>query len=70
VFGGVVVTPRVDGCSAAQNMYPSSPAPCCAFFTFTFGTGADGGLTVEVQVPPVQVEVLDALAARVTAAQR
>jgi hypothetical protein len=25
VFGGVVVAPRVDGFSAAQNMNPSSP---------------------------------------------
>ena len=25
VLGGVVVTPRVDGFSAAQNMYPSNP---------------------------------------------
>jgi hypothetical protein len=43
---------------------------CCEFFTFTFGTGGDGGLTLEVRVPPARVDVLDALAARVARARR
>jgi hypothetical protein len=43
---------------------------CCEFFTFSFGTGGDGGLTLEVRVPPAQVEVLDALAARAAQARR
>ncbi|MET8340771.1 hypothetical protein ABZV14_38645 [Streptosporangium canum] len=36
---------------------------CCSFFAFTL-TVADGGLALEVAVPPEQVEVLDALQAR------
>ncbi|MFE0155790.1 hypothetical protein ACFWY5_52260 [Nonomuraea sp. NPDC059007] len=40
---------------------------CCSFFTFTL-TIADGRLTLEVAVPAVHAEVLDALQARATAA--
>jgi hypothetical protein len=36
---------------------------CCAFFTFTFGTG-EGGVHLDVGVPPERVTVLDALAER------
>ncbi|MFB9208849.1 hypothetical protein ACFFV7_47235 [Nonomuraea spiralis] len=36
---------------------------CCSFFTFTL-TIADGGLALEVRVPPEHVDVLDALQAR------
>ncbi|MED7930697.1 hypothetical protein SMD20_41175 [Nonomuraea sp. LP-02] len=36
---------------------------CCSFFTFVL-TVADGGLALEVVVPPEHVEVLDALAER------
>lgn len=43
---------------------------CCSFFTFTFGTEGDGGLTLEVRVPPARVDVLDALAARAAQARR
>ncbi|MEU9885907.1 hypothetical protein [Sphaerisporangium sp. NPDC051011] len=40
---------------------------CCSFFTFTL-TIADGSLTLDVAVPPEQIEVLDALQARAGAA--
>ncbi|GAB3136620.1 hypothetical protein [Microbispora hainanensis] len=39
---------------------------CCSFFAFTL-TIADGGLTLEVAVPPAHAEVLDALQARAAA---
>ncbi|MFF4986015.1 hypothetical protein ACFY19_02435 [Streptosporangium saharense] len=41
---------------------------CCSFFTFVL-TVADGGLTLEVAVPPKRSEVLDALQARAEAAR-
>ncbi|MEN3540115.1 hypothetical protein AAH991_33740 [Microbispora sp. ZYX-F-249] len=41
---------------------------CCSFFTFTL-TVADGGLTLDVRVPPEHVEVLDALQARAETAR-
>lgn len=37
---------------------------CCSFFTFTFKE-VDSGVVMGVEVPSTQVEVLDALAARV-----
>ncbi|MBB2741828.1 UNVERIFIED_ORG: hypothetical protein FHR35_001648 [Microbispora rosea subsp. rosea] len=40
---------------------------CCSFFSFTL-TIADGGLALDVVVPPAQIEVLDALQARAAAA--
>jgi hypothetical protein len=40
---------------------------CCSFFAFTLII-ADGGLSLEVAVPPQQVNVLDALQARSSAA--
>lgn len=39
---------------------------CCSFFTFSFTTGANA-LVVQVEVPPTQVQVLNALAARAAA---
>jgi hypothetical protein len=36
---------------------------CCSFFTFTV-TRADGGVRMDVTVPPGRVDVLDALAER------
>ena len=39
---------------------------CCSFFSFAFALVGDD-LMVEVQVPPAQVAVLDALASRATA---
>ncbi|XVS60591.1 hypothetical protein ACQPYE_19965 [Actinosynnema sp. CA-299493] len=40
---------------------------CCSFFAFTL-TAAGGGLELSVAVPAAHVEVLDALAVRVSAA--
>ena len=39
---------------------------CCSFFTFSFTSQPDV-LSVDVRVPPAQVKVLDALAARAAA---
>ena len=39
---------------------------CCSFFTFSFKADRDE-LVVDVRVPPAQVKVLDALAARAAA---
>ena len=39
---------------------------CCSFFAFTFAC-ADGAVRLEVQVPDVHVDVLDALADRAAA---
>lgn len=39
---------------------------CCSFFRFTFSLPGDV-LTVDVEVPPAQVAVLDALASRAAA---
>ena len=39
---------------------------CCSFFTFDF-TVAGNTLQVKVEVPPAQIEVLEALAARASA---
>ena len=41
---------------------------CCSFFGFTFTPSEDGQLQLLVTVPPVQVDVLDALAARAATA--
>jgi hypothetical protein len=48
---------------------------CCSFFTFTLsatgGTAGTGGMVhLDITVPPVHVEVLDALAARAAAGSR
>ncbi|WP_212994396.1 hypothetical protein [Actinoplanes auranticolor] len=43
---------------------------CCAFFTFTFTTSGEGeqeAVNLDIQVPPAQVAVLDALAGRAVA---
>ena len=42
---------------------------CCLFFSFTFSP-ADDVLTVDVEVPPAQVAVLNALATRAAAMGR
>lgn len=39
---------------------------CCSFFAFGFDA-TDSGLVMHIEVPDAQVEVLDALAARVDA---
>lgn len=41
---------------------------CCSFFGFTCSPSEDGQLQLLVTVPPVQVDVLDALAARAATA--
>lgn len=41
---------------------------CCSFFSFDYTTGADGGLLLDVTVPPAHVAVLDSLAARAAGA--
>ena len=46
----------------AQDL-TTQESSCCSFFTFSFGSTADG-LQVEVEVPAEQVAVLDALAQR------
>ena len=43
----------------------SRETECCSFFSFTFSSPGDL-LTVDVEVPPAQVAVLDALATRAT----
>ncbi|TDD10987.1 hypothetical protein E1292_06305 [Nonomuraea deserti] len=53
---------RAAGLAAREN-------GCCSFFTFTL-TIAEGGLALDVTVPPEHVEVLDALQARAGAAGR
>ena len=43
---------------------------CCSFFTFTFATAGEGeheAVNLDVQVPPAQIAVLDALAGRAVA---
>lgn len=42
---------------------------CCSFFSFAFGPGGEM-LELYVEVPPAQVEVLDALAERAAARSR
>jgi hypothetical protein len=42
---------------------------CCSFFTFTFTSDGDS-VQMDVRVPAVQTEVLDALAARAAARMR
>jgi hypothetical protein len=43
---------------------------CCSFFTFTFAAAGEGeheAVNLDVQVPPAQIAVLDALAGRAVA---
>ena len=42
---------------------------CCTFFTFTFTSDGDS-IQMDIRVPAVQTEVLDALAARAAARMR
>ena len=55
--------PKVE--SLARDLTARETA-CCSFFTFTF-TAEPQSLRVDVQVPPAQVRVLDALAVRAAA---
>jgi hypothetical protein len=54
--GGDEVTARVQDLTARETQ-------CCSFFTFELSPAAHG-LRLHVQVPPEQVAVLDAFAAR------
>jgi hypothetical protein len=44
----------------------TAESACCGFFTFTL-TAADGGLSLEIAVPPSQVPVLDSMTAAAAA---
>ena len=48
---------------AALRELTARESQCCSFFTFTYSTDA-AGLVLDVEVPPAQTAVLDALAAR------
>lgn len=52
-------------CSAMARDLTGRETQCCSFFTFTFERAGDR-LWLEAQVPPAQVPVLDALAARIS----
>jgi hypothetical protein len=56
----LVASPEVAGAAAALAVRETA---CCSFFTFTL-TATGGALSLGVTVPPGQVAVLDALAAR------
>ncbi len=55
--------PRVE--QAARDLAARETA-CCSFFTFHF-TSDGNAVHVEIEVPPTQVTVLDALATRASA---
>lgn len=48
----------------------AAESECCSFFVFTVGEAVDGLVSVDVEVPASQVEVLDGLAAQAAAAVR
>jgi hypothetical protein len=54
--------------SAARDL-TAREAACCSFFSFSFSPVA-GGLRLDVEVPAVQSEVLEALAVRAAAGLR
>lgn len=56
----LVLDPAVE---AALRELTARESQCCSFFTFTYSTDA-AGLVLDVEVPPAQTAVLDALAAR------
>jgi hypothetical protein len=55
--------PRVE--QAARDLAVRETA-CCSFFTFHF-TGAANAVHLDIEVPPTQVMVLDAVATRASA---
>jgi len=57
----------VPGVAARAASLAVRETDCCSFFSFTL-TAANGELRLDVSVPPGQVEVLDALAARAATA--
>jgi hypothetical protein len=50
---------------AAARDLARRESECCSFFTFEFEPVGDG-LVMHIAVPPSQIEVLDAIEARVT----
>jgi len=50
---------------AAARDLAARETQCCSFFRFDFAV-ADDELIVDVQVPPAQIPILDAMAARAT----
>jgi hypothetical protein len=42
---------------------------CCSFFAFTVTAARPGRVTLDVEVPPGRVEILDGMAARAGASQ-
>jgi hypothetical protein len=50
---------------AAARDLAQRESKCCSFFTFEFETVGDA-LLMHIAVPPSQIEVLDAIEARVT----
>ncbi|MET9213545.1 MULTISPECIES: hypothetical protein [unclassified Nocardia] len=57
------------GAEAVARDLAARESSCCSFFTFDFDT-TDTGVVLRVGVPVAYVEVLDAFAARVAAANR
>jgi hypothetical protein len=51
------------GVAAATRDLAARESACCSFFAFDIAEG-DGGVTVDVRVPPGRAPVLDALAER------
>ena len=58
--------PRAE---AVARALAARETQCCSFFTFTFASEGET-LQMDVRVPAVQTEVLDALAARAAARMR
>jgi hypothetical protein len=56
----LVLDPAVD---QRLRELTARESQCCSFFTFTFSTES-AGLVLDVEVPPSQTAVLDALASR------
>jgi hypothetical protein len=56
----LVLDPSVD---AELRELTARESECCSFFTFTYSADA-AGLVLDVEVPPTQTAVLDALARR------
>lgn len=54
---------------AAGRDLAARESSCCSFFTFDFDT-TDAGLVMQIGVPAAYIEVLDAFAARIEAANR
>ena len=61
---------RLDAAAeAAARDLTSRESECCSFFTFTFAPAGDA-LQLDIEVPAVHADVLDALASRAAAGMR